>query len=111
MRETGSDVIFLRKLIPGATDRSYGIHVARLAGVPKQVSARAEDILSTERTRCMTPEKGKTPRYTQVLLIDAPAGVKETKDPVLIELKNLDPDSMTPREALVKLYELQKKAQ
>jgi len=111
VRETGSDVVFLRKLIPGATDRSYGIHVARLAGVPKQVSARAEDILSTERTRSMMPEKGKTPRYTQVLLIDAPGGVKETKNPVLIELQNLDPDSMTPREALVKLYELQKKAQ
>jgi DNA mismatch repair protein MutS len=111
VRETGSDVIFLRKLIPGATDRSYGIHVARLAGVPIQVSARAEDILSTERTRVLTPQKGKTPRYTQVLLIDAPGGVKETTDPVLIELRNLDPDSMTPREALAKLYELQKKAQ
>ncbi len=111
VRETGSDVIFLRKLIPGATDRSYGIHVARLAGVPKQVSARAEDILSTERTRLLTPQKGKNPRYTQVLLIDAPGGGKETTDPVLIELRNLDPDSMTPREALAKLYELQKKAQ
>lgn len=111
VRETGSDVIFLRKLIPGATDRSYGIHVARLAGVPKQVSARAEDILSTERTRVLAPERGKAPRYTQMLLIDAPGGVKETIDPVLIELRNLDPDSMTPREALAKLYELQKKAQ
>ncbi|MBT8507116.1 DNA mismatch repair protein MutS [Methanomicrobiaceae archaeon CYW5] len=111
VRETGSDVIFLRKLIPGATDRSYGIHVARLAGVPKPVSARAEDILSIERTRVMSTERGKTPRYTQMLLIDAPGGVKETTDPVLIELRNLDPDSMTPREALAKLYELQKKAQ
>ena len=45
VRETENDVIFLRKLVPGATDRSYGIHVAELAGVPDQVITRAGELM------------------------------------------------------------------
>ncbi|KAF1078615.1 DNA mismatch repair protein MutS [Methanogenium sp. MK-MG] len=109
VKETGSDVVFLRKLIPGATDRSYGIHVARLAGIPGKVIQRAGEVLEQERQRTPVSEGRRAPRYTQMLLMDAPGGGCATESPALIELKNLDPDSLTPREALVKLYELQKK--
>ena len=109
VKETGSDVVFLRKLIPGATDRSYGIHVARLAGIPGKVIQRAGEVLEKERHRAPQSEGKRAPRYTQMLIMDAPGGGCATESPALIELKNLDPDSMTPREALVKIYELQKK--
>ena len=55
VKETGKDVTFLRKLIPGATDRSYGIHVARLAGVPRQVTERAS-VLMKEAVRYRTQD-------------------------------------------------------
>ncbi len=109
VRETGDDVVFLRKLIPGATDRSYGIHVARLAGIPKKVISRSEAILKDEQSRQYTEEKGKKmPRYTQLLLLDSPGPVSSPKkeEPVLKKIKDLDPDSMSPREALAYLYEI-----
>ncbi|GAB7016555.1 DNA mismatch repair protein MutS [Methanogenium cariaci] len=109
VKETGSDVVFLRKLIPGATDRSYGIHVARLAGIPGKVLRRAGQVLEQERLRTPVSEGRHAPRYTQMLLMDAPGVGCATESPALIELKNLDLDSLTPREALVQLYELQKK--
>ncbi|WAI00704.1 DNA mismatch repair protein MutS [Methanogenium organophilum] len=109
VKETGSDVVFLRKLIPGATDRSYGIHVARLAGIPGKVLQRAGEVLEKERNRAPASEGKRAPRYTQMLLLDAPESGCVTESPALIELKNLDPDSMTPRDALAKIYELQKK--
>jgi len=109
VKETGSDVVFLRKLIPGATDRSYGIHVARLAGIPGKVIQRAGEVLDTERRRVPVSEGKRAPRYTQMLIMDTTGDGCATESPALIELKNLDPDSMTPREALVKIYELQKK--
>lgn len=109
VKETGDDVVFLRKLIPGATDRSYGIHVARLAGIPKKVIAKAESVLKEEQEKEYCSEKGrKTPRYTQMLLINSPEPVSSPKreDPILNKLKQVDPDSMSPREALAFLYEL-----
>lgn len=109
VKETGSDVVFLRKLIPGATDRSYGIHVARLAGIPGKVIQRAGEVLEKERYRTPVSEGKRAPRYTQMLLMDAPGGACATESPAIIELKNLDPDSLTPREALAKIYELKKK--
>lgn len=106
VKDTGIDVVFLRKLIPGATDRSYGIHVASLAGLPGKVTARAtavmEELISGESTG-----GSKIQRYTQMLLIDAPPLVEH---PVISDLKKLDPDSLSPREALGMLYDLQKRA-
>ena len=109
VKDTGSDVVFLRKLIPGATDRSYGIHVARLAGIPAKVIQRAGEVLETERCRVPVSEGKRAPRYTQMLIMDAPGGGYDTESPAVIELRNLDPDSLTPREALAKIYELKKK--
>lgn len=109
VKDTGSDVVFLRKLIPGATDRSYGIHVARLAGIPAKVIQRAGEVLETERCRTPMTDGKRAPRYTQMLLMDAPGGGAVSESPAVIELRNLDPDSLSPREALAKIYELKKK--
>lgn len=106
VKDTGSEIIFLRKLIPGATDRSYGIHVASLAGVPKKVTEGASALLQ-EIMEGESGPGGKVKRYTQMLLIDAPAG---PPDPLRLDLLDLDPDTMTPREALDTLYELRRRA-
>ena len=106
VRDTGNEVIFLRKLIPGATDRSYGIHVASLAGVPQRVIIRATALME-EQLRGDAPGGGRVQRYTQMLLVDPPPSVDH---PVLSELKRLDPDTLTPREALEVLYALHGKA-
>jgi len=108
VRETKNEVIFLRKLIPGATDRSYGIHVARIAGIPKKVTDRADTVLL--RTLNGTSDQGpRIRRYTQLLLPDdATQSSSHSLHPVLEELRKLDPDSMTPVQALLKLHELRK---
>ena len=69
VQETNNEVIFLRRLIPGATDKSYGIHVARLAGIPKKVTERAEALLSESMNRAV-PAGTRPQRYTQILLAD-----------------------------------------
>ncbi len=106
VRETKHDVIFLRKLIPGATDKSYGIHVAQLAGIPKKVTDRAEAVLTNTLNRTSAPAQ-KVQRYTQLLLADdsISAPVLLTH-PVLDEIRGLNPDGMTPLQALQKLHEL-----
>jgi len=108
VQETKQDVVFLRKLIPGATDKSYGIHVARLAGIPKKVTDRADAILTESLNHAVLPG-AKPQRYTQILLVDdsAPARAGPTEpDPVVTELSRLNPDTMTPMQALTKLAEL-----
>jgi DNA mismatch repair protein MutS len=108
VKETKDEVIFLRKLIPGATDKSYGIHVARLAGIPKKVTERAEALLADEVNRAV-PGSSKPQRYTQILLVDdnKPAPLPEDH-PALRALAVLNPDEMTPLQALAKLAELKK---
>ena len=108
VQETKQDVVFLRKLIPGATDKSYGIHVARLAGIPKKVTDRADAILTESLNHAVAPG-AKPQRYTQILLVDDSVPVRagpEKPDPVVSELTRLNPDTMTPIQALAKLAEL-----
>ena len=106
VKDTGTGVIFLRKLIPGATDRSYGIHVASLAGLPGKVTARATALME-ELIRGEGTGGPKVQRYTQMLLVDAPPLVEH---PVVSDLKKLDPEGVSPREALGILFELKKRA-
>jgi DNA mismatch repair protein MutS len=107
VKETGKDVIFLRRLVPGATDRSYGIHVARRAGIPPRVTDRAAEILASVQ-RGEDGKGGRPRRYTQVLFADAPE--PEPRDhPVVRELMELAPDGLTPIQALEALYALQKR--
>lgn len=106
VKDAGSEVVFLRKLVPGATDKSYGIHVASLAGVPRKVVARAGDILKDAAGRGYTA--GKMPRFTQMMLLDP---VDEPPmNPALVELLKLRIDEMTPIAALNKLSELKELA-
>jgi len=110
VKEWADEIIFLRKIVEGGTDKSYGIQVARLAGVPKEVIERAKVILSeleeealhiTDLARGEKP-KG-TPRAKQLPLF------RFEPHPVIEELKKLDPEHMTPIEALKALSELKKK--
>ena len=102
--EEGDRVIFLHKIVPGGADRSYGIHVAQLAGLPKTVIHRAQEILEQlERDSQRAPIRPR--RIAEVRQL---ALFPETS-PIIEELKKLDIESMTPLEALNKLYELQRK--
>ncbi len=107
VKEDGCDLIFLRKIIPGATDRSYGIHVAKLAGVPIKVTQRAKEILKEVEDGSAISGRGKdSARYTQLMLFDSE---KNMESPVIDELKNLNVDAMTPLEALNTLAALKKR--
>ena len=108
VKETQDEVVFLRKLIPGATDKSYGIHVARLAGIPKKVTERAEVLLSESMNRAV-PAGTRPQRYTQILLVDDHAERSiPAEHPTLRAIGRLNPDEMTPMQALAKLAELKK---
>jgi len=102
VHESGEEIVFLHRLKPGGADRSYGIHVARIAGLPDSVIARAREVLGTLEAGhrvASTPE----PRDQFALFAAA-------ENPLLAELKALDVDGLSPREALAKLAELQKRA-
>ena len=114
VKKHGDDITFLRKIIRGGADGSYGIEVAALAGVKKDVTRRAKEILSAleERDGERRPKEKKASAATtekrddcQLSLI----GMEENE--VLSELRGLDLDSMSPMEALTRLYALKAKAQ
>jgi DNA mismatch repair protein MutS len=98
-------VVFLRRIVPGGADRSYGIHVAQLAGLPKPVIRRAEEILEELEQEARAP--GSSRRTIEVRQLPLFA----TRNPVLDELEEMDVSTMTPLEAISKLYELKMLAQ
>lgn len=103
--EEGDKVIFLHKIVPGGTDRSYGIHVAQLAGLPKSVIVRAQEVLAELESHAS--KKSKVPRRKASLQIPLfPKGSL-----LADEIARLDIDSMSPLEAITKLYELKRLAQ
>jgi len=93
--ESGDNVTFLKKVLPGKADKSYGIHVAKLAGIPSKVITRAYDILDSL-------EKDDNPRTKPIPEQMSLFG--ETSSPILEELEGLNVDSLSPREALQILY-------
>ena len=94
--EEGEAVRFLHRVVPGGADRSYGIHVAALAGLPSGVIARARQVLSElERQRPLEPPEQQ---------LGLP--MEMAPDPLRKELEDIEPDSLSPLEALQKLYEL-----
>jgi len=109
--EEKGDVVFLRRIVPGGADRSYGVHVARLAGIPRAVINRAWEILGEleaeagedNAARQRSGRRRRTPPPSQLPLIGAPS-------PAVEGLLALDIASLTPLEALNKLYELQETA-
>lgn len=105
VKEVGGNIIFLYKIRPGATDRSYGIQVASLAGVPREVLERAKEILE-ELEKDELPSHRRIPTKRQRLQLSL---FELEPHPILEELKNLDLTQLTPIEALNKLKELQDK--
>lgn len=103
VKERGKNIKFLRRIIPGGADRSYGLHVARLAGLPESLLKRADVILSELESQgaVATPAPKKESR---------PPADSLFTDPVLERLLSVDVSSMTPIEAISFLYSLQKEA-
>ena len=119
VKEKGDDIVFLRKIVKGGADKSYGIQVAKLAGVPDNVIERAKEIveelsnnditeivqnISAERSSKRSKPKLDEVDLEQISLLDT-----MDNDTILNELKELDLSQMTPIEAMNKLYELQNK--
>jgi DNA mismatch repair protein MutS len=106
VHEEAGEVIFLYRIVPGGVDRSYGIHVAQLAGLPRSVVHRArevlEDLEGDSRTAKPLSKKRRKEAAQQLTFL-------EQKSPLLEELEKLDLDALTPLEALNKLYELKKR--
>lgn len=104
VKERGKEITFLRRIVPGSADRSYGIHVARLAGLPEVLLQRAGDILSGL-------EKEKTPGQVTVApqREEAPT-LSLFESPIISELADLDVMSKTPIEAMEILFRLSKEA-
>jgi DNA mismatch repair protein MutS len=106
--EEEGKVVFLRKVIPGGADKSYGIHVAQLAGLPASVVHRAQEVLAgledsqagQKKDRAIRPKEALSP---QLALFN-------NSSQFLDEILKLDIDSMSPLEAITKLYELRRKA-
>ena len=107
VRESGDDIVFLHRLEPGGADRSYGIHVGRLAGLPGEVVRRAWEILAMLEAGHHVVGVPMPPAVdAQQLALFPP-----DEHPVLRELLTLDPNTMTPIEALAYLAELQRKVE
>jgi DNA mismatch repair protein MutS len=109
VRETGDTVVFLHRLEPGGTDRSYGIHVAQLAGLPERVVRRAREILETleGEHRVVPGAPPPTARDPGQLGLFSESG----PDPMFEELRSLDVDSLTPLQALNRLADLKRRAE
>ena len=108
VKEWKGDIIFMHSVASGAADRSYGIHVAKLAGLPKAVISRAEEILTMLQTG---EQSGQLTKLADDLPLFTAAPEPETskaQSPLDTALANLNPDELSPREALDKIYELKK---
>ena len=100
--DEGDKVVFLHKIVPGGTDRSYGIHVAQLAGLPKAVIMRAREVLAELEGRASQRNRAR-PREASLQI---PLFSQES---VLVEeIRGLDLDSMSPLDAITRLYELKR---
>jgi DNA mismatch repair protein MutS len=107
VKEWKGDVVFLHEVAPGAADRSYGIQVAKLAGLPSAVIARAKTVLESLE---------KSDRSRPRAIVDdlplfaarAPEPAETKPDPVLAALDAITPDDLSPKQALERLYELKR---
>ena len=107
VKEQDSEVVFLRKVVPGRANKSYGIQVARLAGVPSAVVSRAGEVLNDIEERNAIEVKAGKKVHAQMKF---QVGPDELDHDVIKELKKLDLASMTPMEAYVKLGELKRRS-
>ncbi len=110
VKEEKDDIIFLRKVIPGSTNRSYGVQVAKLAGMPREVVERSKKMLKdiedqTVMDMASPKEKKRKKTYTQLVMFDD----MSRPSPIEEELSKLDLNHLTPMQALQKLHELKDK--
>jgi DNA mismatch repair protein MutS len=103
--EQDEKVVFLHRIVPGGADRSYGIHVAELAGMPAPVIQRAREVLASLET---PPANGARPRSRGRIAPQLP--LLDGRSPLEAELAAIDLDALTPLQALTRLYELKAKA-
>lgn len=124
VKEQGEDIVFLRKIVKGGADKSYGIQVAKLAGVPSSVLARANEIaqqlvdnditenvkkIHRETKKKETIKEGKAEKEIfQMSIFDTMSSNNSSED-IMLELREMELAAMTPIEALNRLYDLQKK--
>ena len=105
------DVVFLHRIIPGKADRSYGVHVARLAGLPGAIINRAGEILlDLERSGAAGPKRLFEPEGTRAGKAAVQVSLFSESHPAIEALRSLDVNALTPLDALNRLYELQKLA-
>ena len=119
VKERGDDIVFLRKIVKGGADKSYGIQVAKLAGVPDSVIDRAKELVEelvdadiTERVRdlaAVPKTKKKAVHYDEVDLEQMSLFDTVKDDDILQELKDIDVGNLTPIDALNTIYRLQNK--
>jgi DNA mismatch repair protein MutS len=113
VKEVGDDIVFLRRLEPGGADRSYGVQVARLAGLPAEVIERARQILHDLEgvevgSGAGFARRGRLPGSVDRSQLSL---FQEPESPVLERLRNVAPEEMTPMEALALLVELKRQAE
>ena len=104
-RKRGEEIIFLRKIVPGGADESYGIEVSKLAGIPDEIIRRAFEILGALESGNPVSERRSRQPKKQAAEDQLTLAAYE-KSPVERELEKIDVDSLSPREALTRLYEL-----
>ncbi|MEK9629872.1 MAG: DNA mismatch repair protein MutS, partial [Nitrospinota bacterium] len=112
VKEWNDEIIFLRKIIPGGADKSYGIQVARLAGLPKQVLARANEVLfnleQSEFDEVGIPKISRSEKK-EGSTGSAQLGLfPEPENPLIQKLRQIDPNELSPKQALDTLFELSK---
>jgi DNA mismatch repair protein MutS len=119
VKENGDDIVFLRKIVKGGADKSYGIQVAKLAGVPDMVIARAKAIVAeltendiTDKVQSIAKEnksdkKVKVPHYDEVDTNQMSLFDTVSDEDVLKRLQEIDITTLTPMDALNTLYKLQ----
>jgi DNA mismatch repair protein MutS len=105
VKEQGSDIVFLRKVVQGKANKSYGIQVAKLAGIPHEVIGRAEEVLSRIEEENVLEVKAGKKVHKQTQLVRE----EEKLDSLEHELRKLDLSKLTPMEAYLKLIELKKR--
>jgi DNA mismatch repair protein MutS len=108
VKEWKGDVVFLHEVAPGTADRSYGIHVAKLAGLPDAVTTRAEEVLDIlengDEAGALARLADDLPLFRAMQHRPPPAAAKQSAAEAM--LKDIRPDELTPREALEVLYKL-----
>ncbi|MBT3367169.1 MAG: DNA mismatch repair protein MutS [Nitrospina sp.] len=110
VKEWNDEIIFLRKIVPGGTDKSYGIQVARLAGLPKDVLDRAHEVLfnleQSEFDEVGVPKISHSENSDNKSSAGQLALFSEPENPLIQKIKEIDPNQLSPREALEILFEL-----